>query len=105
MKTKLTNPGPGNYEPKVVLGHKSGCPAYSMPGRRQDLRPKTGKDAPDAGVYNPKVTYSSVKPTSPEFSVTKAKRDGELNLYTDTPGPLAYTPIDTFTKTHNATWK
>lgn len=61
-----------------------------MPGRRADLRPKTGKDAPDAGFYNPKLTYSSVKPTSPEFSVTKAKRDGELNLYTDTPGPLAY---------------
>jgi hypothetical protein len=76
-----------------------------MPGRRADLRPKTGKDAPDAGLYNPKHTFSSVKNHSPEFSVKKAKRDGELALYTETPGPLAYSPEDKFTKTHAATWK
>jgi hypothetical protein len=105
LKSRLALPGPGNYEPKVVIGHKSGCPVYSMPGRRADFRPKTGKDAPDAGFYNPKHTYSSLKQKSPEFSVTKAKRDGELNLYTDTPGPLAYSPNETFTKTHSATWK
>jgi hypothetical protein len=92
LKSRAALPGPGNYESKIVIGHKSGCPVYSMPGRRADHRPKTGKDAPDAGLYNPKNTYSSTKPTSPEFSVNKAKRDGELALYTESPGPLAYSP-------------
>lgn len=64
-------PGPGKYEPKEVIGHRSGCPVYSMPGRRADLRPKTGKDAPDAGVYNPLSTYSSVKPLPPRYTVGK----------------------------------
>jgi hypothetical protein len=103
--SKIMGPGPGNYESKIVIGHKSGCPVYSMPGRRADLRPKTGKDAPDAGVYNPKINYSSVKPKSPEFKVGKSKRDGELSLYTDAPGATAYSPKDEFTKTHFATWK
>lgn len=70
LKGKATVPGPGAYNSKVVIGHQSGCPVYSMPGRRADLRPKTGKDAPDAGVYNPKINYSSMKPKSPEFKVS-----------------------------------
>jgi len=99
------NPGPGKYEAKIVLGHRSGCPVYSMPGRRADMRPKTGKDAPDAGVYNPSNTYSSLKDLAPKFSVGKSKRDGELKLYTDPPGATAYSPQDTFTKTHFASWR
>ena len=105
MKGKLGGPGPGKYEEKIVLGHKSGCPVYSMPGRRADLRPKTGKDGPDAGLYNPKINYSSVKEVAPLFSVSKAKRDGDLRLYTDPPGATAYTPNDTLAKTHFASWR
>jgi hypothetical protein len=58
-------PGPGRYESKVVLGEKAGCPAYSMPSRKPDLRPKTGKDAPDAGNYDPSHRYSSIKLSVP----------------------------------------
>ena len=76
-----------------------------MPGRRTDLRPKTGKDAPDAGLYNPRHTFNSQKPHSPDFSVSKGKRDGGLKLYTDPPGATAYTPNDTLTKTHFASWR
>jgi len=32
-----------------------------MPGRRKDLRPMTGKDAPGAGAYNPSVNYVKSK--------------------------------------------
>ena len=98
-------PGPGKYEPKVVIGHMSGCPVYSMPGRRADLRPKTGKDAPDAGNYDPRHTFSSVKPIGPNFSVGKSKRDGEIKLFTDPPGATAYTPDQNLTKTHFASWR
>lgn len=37
-------PGPGEYNLRADLG--SGVPKYSMPGRRADLRPKVGVDAP-----------------------------------------------------------
>lgn len=70
-----------------------------MPGRRADLRPKTGKDAPDAGVYDPKITFSSKKPVAPNFSVGKSKRDGELALYTNPPGSTTYNLNDSLTKT------
>jgi hypothetical protein len=76
-----------------------------MPGRRNDLRPKTGKDAPDAGNYDPRYNYSSVKPLPPKYSVGKSKRDGELKLYTDPPGAATYTPDQTLTKTHFASWR
>jgi hypothetical protein len=55
-----------------------------MPGRRKDLRPKTGKDAPGAGNYDP--NYSALRKSSPHFSLGKSKRDGELGLYLQTPG-------------------
>ena len=76
-----------------------------MPGRRSDLRPKTGKDAPDLGIYNPTQTFSSLKPNLPKYSIGKSKRDGELGLYTDPPGAGAYNPSDNFTKTHFASWR
>lgn len=98
-------PGPGKYDSKTVLGEKAGCPAYSMPSRKPDLRPQTGKDAPDAGVYNPALTYSSLKPNIPKYSVGKSKRDGELKLFSNSPGPTAYNPNDAFSKTHFASWR
>ena len=76
------------------MGHKSGCPVYSMPGRRPDHRPTTGKDAPDAGIYDPNSKYSSLRPVAPNFSVGKSRRDGGLNLNTDPLGATAYNPND-----------
>ncbi len=48
-------PGPGEYTIAPRLG--SGVPRYSMPGRRPDLRPKLGVDAPGPSQYDPKDTY------------------------------------------------
>lgn len=93
------------YESRTVLGVKAGVPAYTMPSRKKDLRPKTGTDAPDAGNYDPSLRYSSVKLAPPKYSVSKSKRDGDLKLYTDVPGATAYTPSHTLTKTHSAQWK
>lgn len=76
-----------------------------MPGRRLDLRPQTGKDAPDAGNYNPNINFNSNKKLPPKYSVGKSKRDGELKLYTDPPGSTTYTPNDTLSKTHFASWR
>jgi hypothetical protein len=50
-----------------------------MPGRRADLRPKTGRDAPGAGSYNP--NYDPMRRSSPNFSVTKQGRDGEVGMF------------------------
>lgn len=50
-----------------------------MPGRRSDLRPKTGRDAPGAGTYNPNI--DPMRRSSPHFSLSKTKRDGELGLF------------------------
>ena len=44
-----TLPGPTSYEQKSMLG--TGVPKATMPGRRKDLRPKSGVDAPGAGAY------------------------------------------------------
>jgi hypothetical protein len=51
----MTMPGPGNYESKSTLG--DGVPKTTMPGRRKDLRPKSGVDAPGAGTYNPTLNW------------------------------------------------
>lgn len=76
-----------------------------MPGRRVDPRPTLGKGAPDAGLYTPNHGYNSMKPVAPRFSVGNQKRDGELGLYADVPGPLAYRPNDSLSKTHFASWR
>ncbi len=61
-----------------------------MPGRRKDLRPKTGIDAPSPDKYNPTKFY--VKPDERSFSIGKQKRDGEIEIYKMTPGVGAYDP-------------
>jgi hypothetical protein len=40
----MTAPGPGQYKSSEPLVY--GKPKYSMPGRRKDLRPKTGVGVP-----------------------------------------------------------
>ncbi len=94
-------PGPGHYQSKSTLGE--GSPNATMPGRRKDLRPKTGRDAPGAGSYDP--NHNPMRRSSPNFSITKQVRDGELNLYPNTPGIGSYFGKDTLTKSHSATWR
>ncbi len=60
-------PGPGHYQSKSTLG--DGSPNATMPGRRKDLRPKTGRDAPGAGSYDP--NHNPMRRSSPNFSITK----------------------------------
>ena len=47
-----------------------------MPGRRSDLRPKSGRDAPGAGTYNPNL--DPMRRSAPSFSVKKDTRDSGL---------------------------
>jgi hypothetical protein len=54
-------PGPANYRLKSTLA--DGAPRATMPGRRKDLRPKTGTDAPGAGNYDP--NYSAMRKSNP----------------------------------------
>jgi hypothetical protein len=61
-----------------------------MPGRRADLRPKTGKDVPAGAAYNPR--HDQVHKATAKFSVGKTKRDGDLAIYNRTPGATRYKP-------------
>ena len=74
-----------------------------MPGRRPDLRPKTGRDAPGAGQYDP--DYKAMRKSSPNFSLGKQVRDGELSIFFNNPGATSYFAKDSLTKTHSATWR
>jgi hypothetical protein len=74
-----------------------------MPGRRTDLRPKVGKDAPGAGQYDPKV--DPMRKSAPSFSVAKTKRDASVNQVTNTPGIGNYDLTDALTKVQSATWR
>jgi len=74
-----------------------------MPGRGKDLRPKSGRDAPGAGTYNPSVVQA--RKSEPEFSVSKAKRDASLGLFTNTPGAGTYFVNDGLVRTHSANWR
>lgn len=94
-------PGPGHYLSKSTLG--DGSPVATMPGRRKDLRPKTGRDAPGAGSYDP--NYKNLRKSSPNFSLSKQVRDGEVSLFQNTPGIGSYFETDKLTKTHSATWR
>lgn len=68
-----------------------------MPGRRKDLRPKSGRDAPGSGTYNPKIDI--MKRSAPSFSLTKTNRDAGLGLYDSTPGMGNYNVDDRLSKT------
>jgi len=57
-----------------------------MPGRRADLRPKTGKGVPAAG--NP--AYSQTEKKSAAYRMGTSKRDGEVGIFKRGPGPTAY---------------
>lgn len=56
-----------------------------MPGRRKDLRPKTGVGVPGSGTYDP--SYNNAKTMYPKFSLGKSARDGGLGIFKNTPGP------------------
>ena len=76
-----------------------------MPGRRKDLRPKTGVGVPGPDAHNPTQNY--VKKASPFYSMGKQTRDGELGIFKNTPGSGHYHPDGSInmTKTHSACWK
>ena len=59
-----------------------------MPGRRKDLRPKVGVGVPGSGSYDPR--HATVKTNGPMFSVSKSRRDGELQIFKNTPGAGTY---------------
>ena len=87
VKDRSNNlPGPANYQIKTKMA--DGAPCYSMPGRRKDLRPKVGVGVPGSGAYDP--MNRSSKKNGPLFSVGRSRRDGELNIYKNTPGAGTY---------------
>ena len=75
-----------------------------MPGRRKDLRPKTGVGVPAANVYNPIDTL--VSNAAPRFSVSRNARDKEPSKLWNTPGSGTYHPdaASKLTKSVSAQW-
>ena len=98
-------PGPGSYEISTTIGSRSGVPVYSMPGRRKDLRPKSGEGVPGANVYYPRNTLTAQ--TAPQFSVSRNPKDKEVALFPHTPGCGTYFTDASInmTKTHSASWR
>jgi hypothetical protein len=78
-----------------------------MPGRRADLRPKTGKDVPAAAAYNP--SHTQVHKATAKFSVGTERRDGSLGIFKGTPGATAYKPhqgsFDTLVRPKSSSWR
>jgi len=76
-----------------------------MPGRRKDLRPKTGVGVPGSDSYDP--SHSLSKMANPMFSLSRSKRDGELGIYHNTPGSGSYQPdaSTNLVKEHSASWR
>ena len=74
-----------------------------MPGRGKDLRPKSGRDAPGAGSYNPNI--NPMRRSTPSFSLSKGTRDAGLALCTNTPGAGSYFSNDKLVRTHSASWR
>ena len=66
----------------------SGKPKYSMPSRREDLRPRTGKGVPGPDQHNP--SYSLTKKKAADYRIGTSKRDGEIGIFRKNPGPTAY---------------
>ena len=104
---KGQTPGPGNYEENRTIG-TMGVPQYSMPGRRKDYvsieRQRLGVGVPEGGIYNP--NDKSSKKNGYSYSVKKARRDGELGIFKNTPGSGAYHPDASLkiVKTASASW-
>jgi len=103
IKKMSAYPGPNHYEQGTTMG--KGVPRYSMPDRGTDHRPKLGKDAPGSGLYNPEFGY--VKDKTKSFSISKGKRDGEINIYKNTPGSGHYHPTSSnnLVRAKSASWR
>ncbi len=95
-----TLPGPDHYNSSNLIGRDA--PSQSMPGRRKDLRAKSGVGVPGAGSYNPSLNY--VKKNAPGYSVNRSSRDGPLGQYGRSPILTKYTPNYKLAKTHSASW-
>ena len=82
-----TTPGPGCYDESRTIG-AAGQPSYSMPGRKKDHitieRQRLGVGVPGADNYNP--VDKQVKKSGASYSIKNGRRDGEINLYKNTPG-------------------
>jgi hypothetical protein len=78
-----------------------------MPGRRMDLRPKTGVGVPQADHYNPASGFGQIHKSSSNYSISKSKRDGELGVFPKGPGCTAYNPQDSLgmIKLKASTWR
>lgn len=75
----------------------------TVPGRRKDLRPLSGKDAPGAGSYEPADRYT--RRSMPHFSMGRSRRDGEIAMYLNTPGVGSYFNRDSVVKGHSPSWR
>jgi hypothetical protein len=100
------SPGPGSYEQVTTLGTNKGVPVYSMPGRRKDLRPKTGVGVPGAAAYQPS---DSTKPHNPTWTFGTEQRpaDTRSSSVETNPGAGKY-HIDesmSLTKLKSAQWR
>lgn len=82
----LVQPGPGHYQESQPL--TDGKPKYSMPGRRADLRPRTGKGVPGPDQHHPSTSLT--KKRAADYRIGSSKRDGEVNIFKRNPGPTAY---------------
>ena len=60
---------------------------------------------PGSGKYDPSVNY--VKENGRQFSVPKQRRDGEVNIFKQTPGVGTYKPDSgtLMTRHKSATWR
>ena len=100
---KKAQPGPGEYSMRHLMGY--GAAKATMPGRRKDLRPKTGLGVPSGGEYDPSYGYSKLQ--NPRYSMSNSKRDGQVSIFHNNPAPDKYFDYkyDKLIKSQSATWR
>jgi len=98
LSKAFTNPGPGSYDAKVIIGNDG--PKKSMTSRRPDSASAAGRDTPGPGTYELRVVQNA-----PAYRLGSSQRSFLSKEALNMPGAGTYNPNDRAVRPLSPGWR